>query len=135
VLLPVLGETLPRSTDALARLLWRFGRLDFLPGRIGIERGHCLGDVRCVRPTVLFEDLARVIDDQGHHPRVPVFVRVGDERVSGNHLVVDDVVDRASSRVGSMFCQDLVVIAMVGRVLASDVAFLRGLREEFAGSR
>jgi hypothetical protein len=73
-----------------------------------------------------------VIDDERDHPRVSVFIGIGDERVPADHLAVDDVVDRAAGRVRPLPGQDLVIVAMVGRVSAADIAFVRGLREEFA---
>src|SRR5271163_2389681 len=128
------AQSWPRgwARSGLQRSLWRFGRVDLLPGRIRIERGHSLGDIRRVGPKVLFEDLARVIDDEGHHPRVSVFIRIGDEPVSADHLAVDDVVDRPAGRMRSLLGEDLVVVAMVGRVFAGDVALLRRLREKCA---
>ena len=101
-----ISTSLAKSAEAFFRGV-HFGgwAIRLLPGRIRIERGHSLGHIVCQAEGPL-EDLAEVIDNEVITPSFGI-IGIGDERVSAEHLAVDDVVDRAAGRVRPLPGQDL----------------------------
>src|SRR6516162_11136413 len=76
--------------------------LDLLPGLIGIEPRHPLGNGFGALAEILLVDLAGMIDHEGHHTGVAVFGRIGNQRKASDHLAVDDIVHLASGRVRTL---------------------------------
>ena len=86
----------------------------FLPGFVGVEKGH-LGDDTFRRHTqVLLIDDPVVVDDEGHDPRGTVRGRICDHGEAADHLAVHHVAVCPSRRVLPLPLQDLVEIALVG---------------------
>src|ERR1700751_1306197 len=84
--------TRPAPTLLFTRSLLRRFDGHFLPGVIGVERGHVLRDVRRVQTEVFFEHRSPVIDQEGHHARIAIDRRIGDQGEAADHLAMDYVV-------------------------------------------
>jgi L-fuculose-phosphate aldolase len=54
------------------------------PGIVRVKSGHGPGDFRGLGSEVFLVNLALLIDDEGHHPRVAPFRRPGNQGKSGN---------------------------------------------------
>ena len=100
----------PNSLRILAhqRTLRRSG-IDLLPGLVGVERGHALGDPCRAIPEVLLEYSTGVTDHEGHHTGIAILRWMGDQREAADHLALDHIVERAAGRVRSLRLQDSIV--------------------------
>src|SRR5690348_10620727 len=70
----------PVATDGWAPGSLQRAHVDLPPRVVGIVRRHAGGDLRGALAEILFVDRAAVVDDEGHHARIAVFGRPGDER-------------------------------------------------------
>ena len=74
----------------------------WLPRRIRIVCHHLAGYLLGIGTQVLLIDLTVLIDDEGHHSRVAIANRIGNQRESSGHLAIDDIVSGAARRIGSL---------------------------------
>jgi hypothetical protein len=116
-----------KSTVRRAHLL----RLDLLPAVIGVKRRDALGALLGVFAEVPLMDHSSVADDKGHHARVAIVGRIGNERKAPDHLALDQVVERTAGRVRSLLSENTIVIAVIGpRATAGLVTFCGRLGRE-----
>ena len=129
-------DTSPAEFPRLAAVLrnsLRAGCIDFLPGLIGIEPRHALGQRRRVVTQILLVDGAGMIHEERHHARIAVFRGKSEQRKSPDHLAPDDVIEHATGRVRPLPRQDAIVVAVVGRTSRTGLVSLFGcLGDEFA---
>ena len=86
------------------------------PTGIGIELRHCSRRLCRGLPQILLEQHAILVDHEGHHARVAVLRRIGDEGESACHLPVDHIVLRAARRLIALSLQHAEVVAVERRV-------------------
>src|SRR5215472_3963026 len=82
------------------------------PGGIGIEFSHCRCRLRRGLPQILLEEEAVLVDDKGHHSRVAVLRRIGNDGESSNHLPIDKVDLCATRRPAALPFHHAEVVAM-----------------------
>src|SRR4026209_2275854 len=109
--------------------------LCFLPGRIGVIRGHRF-DLRVgVGTEIPLVNDPVLIDDEGHHAGHVVLRWPRDERKSARHSVADHVILRPTGGGGTLRGQYLEVVAVERRSLRSLVernVVLGSLRDQIA---
>ena len=89
--------------------------LDRFPIRIRVVLLHLRNDFGCFGPQVFLEDLALMIDDEGHNAGGAILGGKCHQCEAGNHVAVDDIVIFATGNVATLPGKDAVVIAVVGR--------------------
>src|SRR5262245_35373754 len=105
----------------------------FLPGMVGVERGHSPGNPCGSRPEILLEHLALVVDQERHHAGIAVLGGPRDQRKAADHAAVHDVIEDAAGRGRALPGQDLEVIAVVRDRTAANLVALPGrLRDRVA---
>src|SRR5215472_16619421 len=101
-----------RRACAKTRLLTKGSFLYGAPGGIGIEFSDCCCRLRRGLPQILLEEEVVLVDDKGHHSRVAVLRRIGNDGESSSHLLIDKVDLCASRRPAGLPFQHPEVVAM-----------------------
>src|SRR6185437_1553135 len=125
--LPPKFRFFPASTSTRLRCITAFSSL------VRVEQHDGFGyPLRWSSEILLVAD-AGMIDHEGHNAGIAVFGGIGDQREAADHLALDDVVQGAARRVGSLPLQNSKIIPVIGRRLLSClVSFGRCLRRQLA---
>ena len=83
----------------------------------GCTCGHGGGELRSVRADIFLLDAALLIDDEGHYSGVVPFVGIGNERVPGDHVAIDDVAVSSPGCMSALASEDLEVVAGIRRAI------------------
>src|SRR5205085_2724582 len=86
--------------------------LHSLPAIAWVEALHRRGELRRLRPEILLEDDAVLVHEEGHHARLLVGRRPGDQREAARELAVLAVVERATLGTGALRRENAVEIAV-----------------------
>jgi len=75
---------------------------DLAPGTVWIKLGHCGCSFRRGLPQIFLQQHAILIDDEGHHSRIPVLRRISNESESADHFFTDHVALRSAGCVTTL---------------------------------